>query len=75
MTLDQLQPGQRAIIVAYQAVDRGVRKKLLSIGLLPDSQIQYIRSAPLGDPMQIRSEGSNIAIQKSLAAMIEVKTL
>ncbi len=75
MVLSELQPGQKGRVVQFNQITRAVRKKLYSLGILPDSELELVRVAPMGDPIQIRSRGINLAIQKSLAAEIRVEAL
>ncbi len=71
--LSELAMGQYAKIISYQDISPGHRKKLLAMGLLPQTLIQYVRSAPLGDPMQIKATNINIALRKRLAEKIMVE--
>lgn len=75
MVLSELEPGQRARVVHFNQITRAVRKKLYSLGILPDTELELVRVAPMGDPIQIRASGINLALQKSLAAEIRVETL
>ena len=52
-----------------------MRRKLMVMGLLPRSEVRFIRSAPLGDPLQITTGGITLSVQKALAAQIEVDSL
>ena len=43
------------------------------MGLLPQTEILYLRAAPLGDPLQVQCQGICLSMQKSLAQHIEVE--
>lgn len=73
MELCDLAPGQRARITDMNKLTHQVRRKLILMGLLPHSEVQFLRSAPLGDPLQIQCEGICLSMQKSLAKLIEVE--
>ncbi len=73
MTLSQLQPGQSAVIASLNNLDMKTRKKLMVMGILPQSNIKLIRIAPMGDPMQIEVRGISLAIRKQMAAKIELE--
>ncbi|HDO1318279.1 FeoA family protein [Aeromonas veronii] len=73
MVLTQLSPGQSARIKNMNQLDRPLRRKLMVMGLLPQTEVIYLRSAPLGDPLQIQCQGICLSMQKSLAQQIEVE--
>ena len=47
MHLSDIQPGQSARIVSLGALDAPIRRKLMAMGLLPCSEVRFIRNAPL----------------------------
>ncbi|WP_421180008.1 FeoA family protein [Aeromonas enteropelogenes] len=73
MVLTQLSPGQSARIKNLDQLTRPLRRKLMVMGLLPQTEVIYLRSAPLGDPFQIQCQGICLSMQKSLAQQIEVE--
>ncbi|MGL5030614.1 MAG: FeoA family protein [Aeromonas sp.] len=73
MVLTQLSPGQNARIKNMNQLSRPLRRKLMVMGLLPQTEVIYLRSAPLGDPLQIQCQGICLSMQKSLAEQIEVE--
>ena len=73
MVLTELSPGQRARIKNMNQLGRALRRKLMVMGLLPQTEILYLRAAPLGDPLQIQCQGICLSMQKSLAQHIEVE--
>ena len=44
--------------------DRAVRKKLLSFGLTPETSLEIIRTAPLGDPIEVKVRGFLLSLRK-----------
>lgn len=49
----------------YQSsVDPAWRQKLLTMGVLPGTLIDIIRTAPLGDPVHIRTRRLSLAVRK-----------
>ncbi|MCF7719155.1 ferrous iron transport protein A [Aeromonas jandaei] len=75
MVLTQLSPGQSARIKNMNQLSRPLRRKLMVMGLLPQTEVIYLRSAPLGDPLQIQCQGICLSMQKSLAQQIEIEPL
>ena len=73
MVLTQLSPGQSARIKNMNQLSRPLRRKLMVMGLLPQTEVIYLRSAPLGDPLQIQCQGICLSMQKRLAQQIEVE--
>jgi len=73
MVLAQLSPGQSARIKNMNQLTRPLRRKLMVMGLLPQTEVIYLRTAPLGDPLQIQCQGICLSMQKSLAQQIEVE--
>ncbi|WOQ14820.1 FeoA family protein [Aeromonas media] len=73
MVLTELSPGQRARIKNMNQLGRTLRRKLMVMGLLPQTEILYLRAAPLGDPLQVQCQGICLSMQKSLAQYIEVE--
>ncbi len=58
-------PQQCYTIIGYTSkINLAYRQKLLSLGLLPGSSFRVIRIAPLGDPIQIETRGSQLALRK-----------
>lgn len=72
MTLNELPTGQRAIIERVDG-ERSFRRRLLELGLLPGSEIQLLRVAPLGDPIEIWTRGANLSIRAHEARGIRVR--
>ncbi|MBQ4680593.1 FeoA family protein [Aeromonas dhakensis] len=73
MVLAQLSPGQSARIKNMNQLTRPLRRKLMVMGLLPQTEVIFLRAAPLGDPLQIQCQGICLSMQKSLAQQIEVE--
>ncbi|MFA0568628.1 ferrous iron transport protein A [Vibrio kagoshimensis] len=72
MKLSQLEQGKTASVVNLADLTSDVRKKLMVMGLLPNTEIKLIRRAPMGDPLQVEVRGVSIAIRQSIAESIEV---
>ncbi len=72
-TLDELKTGESARVTGYANEDVGYRHQLLALGLTPGAQVEVVRFAPLGDPMQIRVRGSALFLRKADANFIHVE--
>jgi len=73
--LGELTSGQSARVLELLDVEPALRKKLLCLGLLPNRQVQFVRRAPLGDPIQLRIGSSQFSIRQALAEKIHVELL
>jgi ferrous iron transport protein A len=68
-TLADLSPSQAGRIHAVTGVD-GLTQRLFELGFTPGQPVQVVRFAPLGDPVQIRIRGFNIALRRNEARRI-----
>ena len=53
--------------------DSALKERLMTMGLIPGTKVQILRSAPLGDPVAIRVRSYNLAIRKADAEKIAVE--
>lgn len=73
MTLKDGNPGD-----AFKIQDIGdseLKQRLMTMGLIPGTQIKVLRSAPFGDPMAIGIRSYNLALRREDAAKIEVQKI
>lgn len=49
-----------------------VRRRIMDMGITKDCEIELIRTAPLGDPIEVTLRGYMLSLRKADAAMIEV---
>lgn len=71
-TLDRLSPSQCGRVVGVRGAD-GLTQRLLEMGLIEGADVEVIRLAPLGDPMELRLHGYHLSVRKSEAARVEVE--
>ena len=67
--LSSLKPGQQAVITRLPG-DEQLAMRLREMGLLLGTTITFIRSAPLGDPMEFRLRGFELSIRNADAAQV-----
>lgn len=72
MKLSELKPGMSGRVISLSNVPTLPRKRLMAMGLLPDTDVSIVRYAPMGDPLQLRVRGCDIALRLSLAEQVEV---
>jgi Fe2+ transport system protein FeoA len=73
-TLDQLRPGQRGRITALQGQD-ALMQRLMEMGLFEGEEIEVVRLAPLGDPLEIRLGDYLLSLRRSEAARVQIDHL
>lgn len=70
--LSELCPGMKGRI-AFVSGQGAIRKRLLEMGMTSDTQFDVVRTAPLGDPIEIKIRGYNLSLRKSEAEHVEVE--
>lgn len=71
--LSETEPGQRVRIVAVGGGATGAR--LESVGFVHGTTVEVGRRAPLGDPTLYRVRGTQLALRRDAAAIVEVELL
>lgn len=70
MTLKNAKLGE---VVRIDSVgESNLKQRLLTMGLIPGTRVEILRSAPLGDPIAVRLRAYNLALRKDDAEKIEV---
>lgn len=69
ISLNELADGERGVI-AKLAASGPIKQRLMDLGIIPGTEVKVIRSAPLGDPIQIRSGRCLLSIRRLAAAGI-----
>jgi ferrous iron transport protein A len=76
MALAQLQPKQTAKVLGFaKACPAGYKRRLLSMGVLPNTVLTVLRVAPLGDPIELRLRDFHLTLRKAEAAAVLVEVL
>jgi ferrous iron transport protein A len=52
--------------------ERGFRRRLMEMGLVPGTSIQLVRIAPLGDPLEIEVRGCRLSIRRQEAQAVKL---
>ena len=64
--------GGKARVSGYMSTTPAYRKKLLTMGLTPGVELEVIRYAPLGDPIEIMVRGFTLALRKHEADALQL---
>ena len=70
--LNNIKSGHCARIHCHHATG-AVRQRLLDLGFVPETTIDVIRRAPLGDPIECRVANYKVTLRNTEAALIEVE--
>ncbi|WP_328987578.1 FeoA family protein [Thiorhodovibrio winogradskyi] len=70
-TLNEVLAGEHVRIRGHRA-QGAVRQRLLDLGLHPRANVVMVRSAPLGDPLELKLESSLIALRRAEAVLIDI---
>ena len=71
--LNKLQPLEKGRIVRVGG-GKGIRRRLLDMGVVKGADVIMQRVAPLGDPVEIKIKGYDLALRMEEAAEIQVDT-
>ncbi len=72
ITLDKLEKGKDAVIISIDCEDKALRKHILDMGLTPGVEVTLIKTAPMGDPLEIRVRGYELTLRKDDASKIRI---
>ncbi len=72
MTLDKLPVGMSGVIASVGG-EGPLRCRLLDMGLIPRTRVVKQKTAPMGDPIQIRVRGYELTLRLEDAAKIELR--
>jgi len=72
--LSDIPEGSRARIVHLHAACR-IRQRLADMGILPGVEVEVLRRAPLGGPVEIALDGFALSLRRAEARSVEVEPL
>ena len=72
MTLDKLKMGKKGIIQSIGG-EGALRRRLLDMGLTPNTTVMVRKVAPLGDPIELHLRSYELTIRQEDAKKIEIK--
>jgi len=70
--LKDLRPGEKGNVLG---IEKGsdLRRRLLDMGVVRGAEVEVVRLAPLGDPMEVLIKGYNLTLRREEAAKIHVQ--
>ena len=72
MTMDELAVGQRGCVGAITA-PKQLKRRLMDMGFTKGVDIEVVKMAPMGDPMEVSLRGYNLCLRKAEARVIELR--
>ncbi|MDD2231322.1 MAG: FeoA family protein [Sphaerochaetaceae bacterium] len=72
MKLSELPVGKEAVITKVGGKDE-FRLRLLDMGLLPRTKVIIVKTAPMGDPIELKVRGYALTLRKEDVSEIEVE--
>ena len=69
--LGDLKPGERACVEHIEG-GGALRRRMMDMGIVPGVELEVIRCAPWGGPLQIRLKGYYLAMRRGECAKILV---
>ena len=70
-TLTNVPIGTAATVVAVNGAGR-ISRRLMEMGVVPGVSLEVLKTAPFGDPIEVRVRGYSLAMRRSEADVIEV---
>jgi ferrous iron transport protein A len=67
--------GSRLRVIGYEPTARDYKRKLLSMGLTPGTELRVTRHAPLGDPTEIEVRDFHLSLRKDEADALIVEPI
>lgn len=74
MTLADAYEGQKVKIKKISG-NREIKQRMMDMGIMPGTDLQVERYAPLMDPIQIKVKGYSLALRVAEGKMIEVEEI
>ena len=71
LSLNDLKPGDNAVVTDIDTTDDD--GYLMELGLMKGTSVFFVKSAPLGDPIEVNLRGFNLSIRRSKAKSIIVE--
>lgn len=73
--LSDLRVGQKALVTGLHNDNAALRRRILDMGITKGVTVEIIKTAPLGDPVDILLRGYELCIRKSEMTGIDVEVL
>lgn len=72
MTLRELRPGQKGKVTAIGTTGL-MKRRIMDMGVTPGVEVRVIKTAPLGDPIEVNVRGYELSLRKEEAAQVYIE--
>jgi ferrous iron transport protein A len=72
-TLNDLAPGEKGLLVDIDA-PAPLKQRFIDLGIIEGATLELIKTAPLGDPVEIKVNRTLYALRKSEAESLIIET-
>lgn len=72
MTLRDVRPGQTVTVTAINT-EGMFKRRIMDMGITTGTSITLIKTAPLGDPVEVTVRGYQLSLRKEEASSIKVQ--
>jgi len=69
--LSSLEPGAEVQVVSVEGTSP-ISRRLKEMGVVPGVSVRIVKTAPFGDPLEVRLLGYNLALRRSEADLVSV---
>jgi ferrous iron transport protein A len=74
MTLKLVKPGIRVVVKKLTGQGK-IKRRLMDMGIIPGTEMEVQKIAPLGDPVEVKFKGYNLSLRQEEADMVVVEVL
>ncbi len=71
-TLASVEQGQTVEVKNIVGNDKALVRRLLDLGITPKTKVTKVRTAPLGDPIELSVRGYSLTMRLADALLVEV---
>ena len=72
MTLAELEKGESRTVLSVRGEDL-ITRRLMEMGVIPGVAVRMVKSAPFGDPLEIKVRGYSLALRRNEAESVELE--
>lgn len=71
-TVNDLSPGDRGVIENIKAPPE-IRRRIMDMGIIKGIEVEMVKAAPLGDPIEIKVHNTLIALRRNEAGTLFIE--
>ena len=71
--LGKVRPGERVRVTAVEESEGPLYQRLLHLGIIRGREIEVVRRAPAGDPIEVRLMNCSLSLRRGEAERVQVE--